>query len=89
MEAADQQSARISAIEIIMAAARKRTPNNWTWRLCAPKRSSSIRNAPREDATLIGQLAAEATAYVPFFPLGGFRQRQSRVCPKRQWKTER
>jgi pyridoxine 4-dehydrogenase len=33
--------------------------------------------AHREDDTLIEQLAAEGTAYVPFFPLGGFSPLQS------------
>ncbi|MCR6497510.1 aldo/keto reductase family oxidoreductase [Shinella sp. CPCC 101442] len=33
--------------------------------------------AHRNDDALIGQLAAEGTAYVPFFPLGGFSPLQS------------
>jgi aryl-alcohol dehydrogenase-like predicted oxidoreductase len=33
--------------------------------------------AHREDEALINQLAAEGTAYVPFFPLGGFSPLQS------------
>lgn len=35
--------------------------------------------AHREDETLLTQLAAEGTAYVPFFPLGGFTPLQSGV----------
>ena len=35
--------------------------------------------AHREDETLLAQLAEEGTAYVPFFPLGGFTPLQSGV----------
>ncbi len=35
--------------------------------------------AQRKDDTLIQQLAAEGTAYVPFFPLGGFTPLQSNI----------